>query len=138
MNLHGTSYIYPRACAYQQCNKIMHSKYCDDHKHIQSDVSRETRGTTSEQGYGTIWQKVRKIHLLNYPLCEDCKTTGIVKPAKEVHHKIELRKGGTNEDDNLQSLCKSCHSKRTRMSKEAIGLNQSVLGVENKQKGGGG
>ena len=45
--------IYPHACAHPQCNKIVHSKYCDDHKHIQSDVSRETQGTTTEQDYGT-------------------------------------------------------------------------------------
>ena len=106
--------IYPHACACPRCSKIVRTKYCDDHKHIQSDVSRETRGTTSEQGYGTAWQKIRKIHLLNHPLCEDCKTTGIVKPATEAHHKLELSKGGTSEDENLQSLCKSCHSKRTR------------------------
>lgn len=114
------------ACAYHTCNKIIRSKYCNQHKHIQSDVSRGTRGTTSQQGYGTQWQKIRKIHLFNHPLCEDCKIEGIIKPAKEVHHVIGLRNGGTNEDDNLQSLCKSCHSKRTRMGKDAIGLNQRV------------
>ena len=105
------------ACAYPRCAQIIHTKYCNTHKHIQLKVSRETRGTTSQQGYGSMWQKIRKIHLLNHPLCVNCKTHGIVKPAKEVHHIVELKQGGTNENDNLQSLCKSCHSKRTRMSK---------------------
>ena len=103
-----------RACAYYQCASIVRTKYCAQHKHIQSDVSRGTRGTTSQQGYGITWQKIRKIHLLNHPLCTDCKEHGIVKAAREVHHKLELRRGGTNDIDNLQSLCKSCHSKRTR------------------------
>ena len=86
------SSIYLHACAYPRCSKIVQTKYCDGHKHIQSDVSRETRGTTSEQGYGTTWQKTRKIHLLNHPLCEDCKQQGIIKPANEVHHKIASRR----------------------------------------------
>ena len=102
------------ACSHPRCSAIVRTKYCDEHKHIQSDVLRDTRGTTSEQGYGTTWQKVRKIHLFKNPLCEVCKQQGIVKPANEVHHKNALRNGGTNEVDNLQSLCKSCHSKRTR------------------------
>ena len=111
------------ACAYPRCAQIIRTKYCDAHKHIQSDILRGTRGTTSQQGYGTQWQKIRDRYLKLHPLCVDCKTQGIIKPAKEVHHRIELRKGGTNEDDNLQSLCKPCHSKRTRMRKDAIGLN---------------
>ena len=123
--------IYPHACAYPQCPKIVSTKYCDDHKHIQSEVSRGTRGTTSEQGYGITWQKVRKIHLLNHPLCEDCKQQGIVKPALEVHHIVELKRGGTNEDYNLQSLCKSCHSKHTRSGKDVLARRQS-----NRERGG--
>ncbi|MBX3001917.1 MAG: HNH endonuclease [Caldilineaceae bacterium] len=34
-------------------------------------------------------------------------------PATEVHHIIALRDGGRNEEGNLRSLCKTCHSKRT-------------------------
>jgi len=29
---------------------------------------------------------------------------------QEVHHIIPLSQGGTNDLDNLMSLCKSCHS----------------------------
>jgi len=28
-----------------------------------------------------------------------------------VHHKIPLNKGGDNEDENLETLCNTCHSK---------------------------
>ena len=30
---------------------------------------------------------------------------------EEVHHILPLSRGGTNDEDNLMSLCKSCHSK---------------------------
>lgn len=32
------------ACSHPTCNKIIRSKYCNEHKHIQSDVSRGTQG----------------------------------------------------------------------------------------------
>ena len=31
----------------------------------------------------------------------------------EVDHVIPLHKGGTNLDDNLQSLCRKCHRRKT-------------------------
>ena len=34
-------------------------------------------------------------------------------PATEVDHIIPLRHGGGNKLENLQSLCKSCHSSKT-------------------------
>ena len=54
------------------------------------------------------------------PLCHDCKQGGainggggVITVATEVHHIVALRDGGTNDLDNLMSLCKTCHSKRT-------------------------
>ena len=117
-------------CAITSCKAVVHTRYCDKHKHIQSDVSRGTRGTrgtTTEQGYGTQWQKVRARYISLHPLCTHCEQQGIARPAKEVHHKLELRRGGTNEDDNLQSLCKSCHSRLTRLNdKRSIGGGVNV------------
>jgi len=34
-------------------------------------------------------------------------------PATEVHHIVPLDKGGSNADENLQALCKPCHSRHT-------------------------
>lgn len=33
------------------------------------------------------------------------------RPAEEVHHIIPLSQGGTHRNDNLMSLCQSCHTK---------------------------
>ena len=106
-------------CASTSCKAVVHTKYCTTHQHLQtkynSEYSRVTRGTTTEQGYGTTWQKVRLEHLSKHPLCVACGLRGIDRAANQVHHKVSLRQGGSNEDDNLMSLCKSCHSRITRL-----------------------
>ncbi|WP_390844831.1 HNH endonuclease signature motif containing protein [Anatilimnocola floriformis] len=60
--------------------------------------------------------KVNRIKLANNPLCEDCEEQGITRPASEVHHIV--KPNGNPELmyslNNLKSLCKSCHSKRTQ------------------------
>ena len=59
------------------------------------------------------WRKLRLIKLDNDPLCEKCG-----KPAEEVDHKIPVANGGSMYDyDNLQSMCKTCHSKKTNEEK---------------------
>ena len=52
-------------------------------------------------------------HNKDHPVCEVCEKKGIVKAVEEVHHIVPLSEGGTHSDDNLMSLCKSCHSKIT-------------------------
>lgn len=39
-------------------------------------------------------------------LCEEC---GAV--ACDVHHVVKLSQGGSDEVENLKSLCRSCHEK---------------------------
>jgi 5-methylcytosine-specific restriction protein A len=71
------------------------------------------RGTAAERGYDATWRKLRRMQLSRYPLCHDCKVAGVLMPGGEVHHIRAKRDGGTNSFDNLMTLCKSCHSKRT-------------------------
>jgi 5-methylcytosine-specific restriction protein A len=34
--------------------------------------------------------------------------------AEELDHIVPLFKGGTNDEDNLQGLCKKCHAEKTK------------------------
>ena len=72
-------------------------------------VPEMPRPTSTERGYDGNWQKVRAMKLRREPLCEACKAKGRIKPAKDVHHLI----AGSNNLDDLQSLCHVCHSRVT-------------------------
>lgn len=62
------------------------------------------------------WQRTRLIKLAESPLCEMCISTGLTVPAYHVDHKIPLAEYYSKrlDFDNLQSLCHSCHSKKTK------------------------
>jgi len=47
------------------------------------------------------------------PLCRECLKQGRLTPATEVDHIVPLASGGTNDLENLQPLCHSCHSRKT-------------------------
>ena len=85
--------------------------YCDAHAHLKKQWKQnydDKRQSAAKRGYDRRWQKVRKIKLITDPLCEHC---GAV--ATEVDHITPLKRGGDNSMDNLQSLCKPCHSRKT-------------------------
>ena len=63
------------------------------------------------------WIKLRRAKLTACPLCEDCKETGRITPATEVHH-IKPVEDALNLADkeslmfdihNLRALCHDCH-----------------------------
>ncbi|MDP6619089.1 MAG: HNH endonuclease signature motif containing protein [Nitrospinota bacterium] len=47
--------------------------------------------------------------LAREPICRICKRA----PSSEPDHMIPRRLGGEDTDENLQALCKSCHSRKT-------------------------
>jgi 5-methylcytosine-specific restriction protein A len=54
------------------------------------------------------------VHLRQHPFCEHCKRRGLATLATEVDHIQPISAGGGILDaDNLQSLCKPCHSRKT-------------------------
>lgn len=61
------------------------------------------------------WRVVRRMYLQDHPLCERCSQT--LKPivAVDVHHKQDrrLRPDLALDTENLEALCKSCHSTET-------------------------
>jgi 5-methylcytosine-specific restriction protein A len=76
-----------------------------------SPTDRERdRGSAASRGYGRRWQKLRAAFLIQHPQCAACHD-----PANEVDHIIPHRGNQAKlyDWDNLQSLCKPCHSKKT-------------------------
>lgn len=60
------------------------------------------------------WKRLREQYINAHPLCEICDAGGRVTPATEVDHIVEIQDGGDKTNlDNLQSLCTSCHRRKT-------------------------
>ena len=69
------------------------------------------RESAASRGYDATWRKVRLAHLMANPVCV---TPGCGKSAYHVDHIIPHQDGGGRLDrGNLQSLCHSCHSRKT-------------------------
>ena len=54
----------------------------------------------------TVDNKAKNAYKADKPYCEVCG-----EPMKDVHHIIPVKDGGTNDEDNLICLCRSCHQK---------------------------
>lgn len=109
-----------RPCREWGCPNLVKSRsqkgYCDNHADKRSGWSRreDRTGSTTERGYGHTWRKLR-IQVLkrdNY-LCVAHMAKGQLVEATDVDHIVNKANGGTDDMDNLQSLCSPCHKEKT-------------------------
>jgi 5-methylcytosine-specific restriction protein A len=72
----------------------------------------EARPTSAARGYDADWRRLRLMHLRAHPLCV---TPGCNHAAAHVDHIVSIDEAPERRLDptNLQSLCASCHSKKT-------------------------
>lgn len=67
----------------------------------------------------------RQRWLSAHPLCVHCLEVNSYTEATQVDHIVALANGGGDDDENLQSLCKPCHAKKT-----ADDLGWSIKGCD--------
>ena len=68
------------------------------------------------------WKLARAIRLDSEPMCRNCRASGILSAASVVDHIVAIEAGGSMLDqDNLQSLCESCHNSKTGRDREGRG-----------------
>ena len=85
--------------------------------------------TRHRRGYGTAWDKLRKTVLeRDGYLCQPCLKRDRPTAAKMVDHIRPKAKGGTDDLENLQSICAPCHLDKTlrengRRRKRAFGFD---------------
>ena len=112
----------PSPCAHPGCPEVCHTRYCD--KHTAEHANQ--RGSSTQQGYGARWRRARLAWLSEHPLCVMCLAEGRVVAANTVDH-ITPHKGDTEKfwrQNNWQSLCSSCHSRKTASEDGAFGNKQ--------------
>lgn len=103
----------PRPCAHPGCPGLTRERYCPQHKRQTNQIYDRERGTASQRGYGTRWRRLRQAFLSAHPLCEECQREGRVTPATDVDHRLPKRRGGGDDESNLQALCHAHHSAKT-------------------------
>ena len=99
----------PRWCA--RCHAA-HGGQCPERR-----PRVDTRANATDRGYDGRWQKIRAAKRAIDPLCEWCKERGIVRLAELVDHYMPLAAGGTHDNENLVSMCRSCHGVKTEQDK---------------------
>ena len=60
------------------------------------------------------WRSLRNYFIQMNPLCKSCEDMGYITPGQEVDHIKPIRLGGAEcLVSNLQTLCKSCHARKS-------------------------
>lgn len=69
------------------------------------------------------WRKKAKAFKISNPLCVECQKNELIVPAKVVDHIVPINAGGAKLDDsNLQSLCESCHNRKSAGESRGYGV----------------
>ncbi len=76
----------------------------------------DTRPSAGKRGYGRRWREGIRKHVLLRDLytCQECGQLLGRKGEAHVDHVVPRSEGGADAMDNLQTLCASCHSTKTR------------------------
>lgn len=97
------------ACWYPGCPTLN----CAEHKRQRASANQRARRGDPDrmQTNDARWLQLRKMVLARDPVCMICHN----EPSHHVDHVLAIRQGGAKwQLDNLQGLCASCHSIKTR------------------------
>lgn len=115
-------------CSYSGCPNLTNDRFCEEHKkQADREYNKYQRDEFSRNFYNTPrWREIRKIKLTNSPFCEECKKNGTIVKATMVDHILAIKQGGSAYDlNNLQSLCWSCHSRKSVLEGSRFGVKNT-------------
>lgn len=104
-----------RPCLHPGCGVLVSGGYCAAHQPRSKD-QRSAEAQAWRWMYGTdVWKRLREDQLLREPFCRECARRSVRRYATDVDH-IRDHKGDWalfTDPGNLESLCHSCHSRKT-------------------------
>ncbi|MBE6984319.1 MAG: HNH endonuclease [Ruminococcaceae bacterium] len=105
-----------RLCAHAGCRVLTRDGYCPKHKPKDS-LRRSEDAAAWHRWYSLpiFRERLRPAQLLREPFCRDCARRNIRTRATDVDHIVPHRGNWALfiNPSNLQSLCHSCHSRKT-------------------------
>ena len=121
-----------KPCRHPGCPELTNETFCEKHKKESNKIYNQyKRDELSRTFYKTaIWIETRKKKLRLNPLCEECQRNGTMVIGKIVDHIIPIKQGGEPYDlDNLQTLCWSCHSRKSIQEGSRYGKKINPRGI---------
>ena len=122
-----------RPCSSPGCAALVTRGRCPAHQAAQEQTRKDfrplerRRPSSAASGYDWKWREFRAWWLRAHPLCGDrlggrsgehsqCAREGRAVAASQVDHIVPLRADRSRllDQTNVQSLCHSCHSRKTR------------------------
>lgn len=103
-----------KPCQHPTCPKLTRGRYCATHRRVYARPDR--RAPAPKRGYDAAWKRVRAAYAAANPVCEDPEGRHgeYPPPVAIVDHVTPISEGGARLDpSNLQSLCRSCHGRKT-------------------------
>lgn len=104
-----------RPCRKPGCGQLTRDGWCPAHKPREKPRSQEAQAYRRWYSLPIWTDDLRPYQLLREPFCRECAKQGRRVYATDVDH-VEDHKGDWSkfiDRNNLQSLCHSCHSRKT-------------------------
>ncbi|WP_054948968.1 HNH endonuclease [Numidum massiliense] len=119
-----------KPCAAPGCPNLTDGQYCEQHAHKSAErdryYDRHHRDKQARTFYRSPEWKLVRQRALNRDsgLCQHCLRRKRITMADMVDHIVPIRKAWHLRLDtrNLQSLCNSCHNKKTAEDKRRYGM----------------
>ncbi len=102
----------PKPCSQPGCGVLVRDGTSRCPKHKREAWAKSP--TAAKRVTGRRLQALRERLFTDNPLCVECERQGRVTLATQRDHVISLAEGGTDEDDNVQGLCRACHDTKSR------------------------
>ena len=109
----------PTPCRTHGCPRLCRdgSGRCEQHQQDRSgwrQYHQQRGGSREARGYGVVWQRLRKTVIeRDKGLCQQCQRDGRLTGGTDCDHIIPKARGGTDDLDNLELLCKTCHTRKS-------------------------